>query len=150
MPESLDTSALSTKLWLSLWKASRSIEAHAHRSIASLDMSGTDFGILEALLHKGPLPVNTIGKKILLTSGSITTAVDRLEERGLVERIDDASDRRVRLVRLTASGTKLIKAAFMQHQKHLEKAMSHLNKEEQRNLLSLLKKLGQGADEVSL
>lgn len=111
-------------------------------------MSPTDFGVMEVLLHKGPLPVNTIGKKVLLTSGSITTAVDRLEERDLVERCDDPNDRRVRLVALTKEGTKRIEAAFSQHQAHIEVATSTLNKEEQRTLLALLKKLGHGADQL--
>lgn len=139
---------LGVKLWLSLWKASRSVEAHAHESIQGLGMSPTDFGVMEVLLHKGPLPVNTIGKKVLLTSGSITTAVDRLEERGLVERCDDPYDRRVRIVALTKEGTKRIEAAFQKHQAHLEVATSSLSTEEQRVLLSLLKKLGRGADQL--
>ena len=106
-----------TKIWVSLWKSGRSIESHALASIASLGMSLTDFAVLEVLLHKGPLPVNTIGKKVLLTSGSITTAVDRLEEKGLVERLDSPSDRRVRIVSLTKEGTRQIKVAFAEHQK---------------------------------
>ncbi len=140
------TGSAGTKIWLSLWKSGRSVESHALSSIASLGMSLTDFAVLEVLLHKGPLPVNTIGKKVLLTSGSITTAVDRLEEKGLVERLDSPSDRRVRIVSLTKEGTKQIKVAFAEHQKHLELAVSPLTKDEQRQLVELLKKLGQGAD----
>ncbi|MBX9947981.1 MAG: MarR family transcriptional regulator [Candidatus Obscuribacterales bacterium] len=135
-----------TRIWLSLWKSGRSIESHAMASIASLGMTLTDFAVLEVLLHKGPLPVNTIGKKVLLTSGSITTAVDRLEEKGLVERLDSPSDRRVRIVSLTKEGARQIKVAFAEHQKHLETAVSPLTKDEQRQLVELLKKLGRGAD----
>ncbi len=134
------------KVWLVLWKASRSIAAHANKSIESLGMCSSDFAVLEALLHKGSMPVNTIGKKVLLTSGSITTAVDRLEKRELVERIDDPDDRRIRLVRLTKEGTKLIKLAFAQHEKDLKSATSSLNEKELVTLVSLLKKLGEGAD----
>lgn len=141
-----DTEITGAKIWLSLWKSGRSVESHALASIASLGISLTDFAVLEVLLHKGPLPVNTIGKKVLLTSGSITTAVDRLEQKGLVERVDSPTDRRVRLVSLTREGTKQIKIAFAEHQKHLEVAVSPLTKEEQRQLVELLKKLGQGAD----
>jgi len=64
-------------------------------------MCGSDFAVLEALLHKGPLPVNEIGKKVLLTSGSITVAVDRLETKGLVERRAHGTDRQARMVHLT-------------------------------------------------
>src|SRR6202165_119785 len=73
-------------VFLVLWKAARAVEAYAEKSILQLEMCGSDFAVLEALLHKGPLPVNEIGKKVLLTSGSITVAVDRLEAKGLVER----------------------------------------------------------------
>ncbi|MDX1988598.1 MAG: MarR family winged helix-turn-helix transcriptional regulator [Candidatus Obscuribacter sp.] len=144
--------ATGTRLWLSLFKAKRSLERHALASISNLGMSNTDFAIMEVLLHKGPLPVNTIGKKVLLTSGSITTAVDRLVERLMVERIplSDARDRRVRLVRLTRSGTKLIKEAFKQHQRHLRRAVSALTEEEQDTLLTLLKKVGKGADALDI
>jgi len=142
--------ASGAKIWLSLWKSGRSVEVHALESIASLGMSLTDFAVLEVLLHKGPLPVNTIGKKILLTSGSITTAIDRLEHKGLVERSDSATDRRVRIVCLTKEGTQKIKIAFAEHQKHLELAVSPLSKDEQSQLVTLLKKLGKGADQLRM
>src|SRR5678816_1090611 len=95
-------------VFLVLWKALRAVEAYAQSSISQLEMCGSDFAILEALLHKGPLPINEIGKKILLTSGSITTAVDRLEDKGLVERRAHGTDRRAKVVHLTKDGKKLI------------------------------------------
>ena len=69
-------------VFLVLWKAARAVEAYAEKSVVELELCGSDFAVLEALLHKGSLPVNEIGKKVLLTSGSITVAVDRLEEIG--------------------------------------------------------------------
>ena len=87
--------------WLVLSKAAASVADRAHESIAHTGLGTTDFAILEALLHKGPMPVNTIGKKLLLTSGSITTAVDRLVAKGYVARNDHPDDRRVRVVELT-------------------------------------------------
>src|SRR5215213_10030470 len=95
-------------VFLVLWKAARAVEAYAQNSISQLQMCGSDFAILEALLHKGPLPINEIGKKILLTSGSTTTAVDRLEDKGLVERRAHGTDRRAKVVHLTKDGKKLI------------------------------------------
>jgi MarR family transcriptional regulator, 2-MHQ and catechol-resistance regulon repressor len=132
--------------WLVLWKTYRMVESLAVRSIESLSLCPSDFGVLEALLHKGPLPVNTIGKKVLLTSGSITALVDRLEKRGLVERFDDPSDRRVRLVRLTESGKALIQVAFASHEEHMDNAVADLTTDELANLIELLKKLGFGAE----
>src|SRR5687767_3338175 len=83
-------------VFLVLWKAARAVEAYAENSVSQLELCGSDFAVLEALLHKGPLPVNEIGKKVLLTSGSITSAVDRLENKALVERRAHQTDRRDR------------------------------------------------------
>ena len=99
-------------LWLVLWKAFDALQLHALDNIHSLGLGLSDFGVLEVLLHKGPLPVNALGQKIRLTSGSISIAIDRLEEKALVERKDDPKDRRARIVHLTAQGRKLIKCAF--------------------------------------
>src|SRR5450759_3298401 len=88
-------------LWLVLWKAYEEIRRHAERHIHSLGLGFSDFAVLEVLLHKGPAPVNTIGERVYLTSGSITAAIDRLERKSLVARCTDSSDRRARVVHLT-------------------------------------------------
>src|SRR6267154_4264648 len=130
-------------VFLVLWKAARAVESYAGKSITDLEMCGSDFAVLEALLHKGPLPVNEIGKKILLTSGSITVAVDRLEKRGLVERRAHGTDRRARIVHLTMVGRKVITHAYGDHAADMERlAASSLTKAERKTLISLLKKIG--------
>jgi MarR family transcriptional regulator, 2-MHQ and catechol-resistance regulon repressor len=133
--------------WLVLWKAHRAVEARAFQSIAETGLCASDFGILEALLHKGPLPVNVLGRKLLLTTGSITTAVDRLVSRGLVERKKHATDRRVRLVDLTAQGRLLIEPAFAQHAADLEQLVAVLTPAERSTLVALLRKLGTAAEQ---
>src|SRR5207249_11702715 len=95
-------------VFLVLWKAARAAQAYAEKSVSELEMCASDFAVLEALLHKGPLPVNEIGKKVLLTSGSITVAVDRLETKGLGERRAHGTDRRARIVPLTRGGREVI------------------------------------------
>jgi MarR family 2-MHQ and catechol resistance regulon transcriptional repressor len=90
--------------------------------------------------------VNVLGRKLLLTSGSITTAVDRLVERGLVHRTDDPGDRRVRLVALTTAGRRLIKPAFARHRSDLDDVVAVLAPRERATLVTLLRKLGHGAD----
>src|SRR2546421_7217248 len=107
-------------VFLVLWKSARAVESFAEKSITDLEMCGSDFAVLEALLHKGPLPVNEIGKKVLLTSGSITVAVDRLETKGLAERRAHGSDRRARIVHLTKEGRKLITRAYAEHAADME------------------------------
>ena len=130
-------------VFLVLWKAARAVESYAEKSITDLEMCGSDFAVLEALLHKGPLPVNEIGKKILLTSGSITVAVDRLEKRGLVERRAHGTDRRARIVHLTMEGRKLITRIYGEHAGDMERlAAASLTKAERKTLISLLKKIG--------
>src|SRR5256885_17232856 len=86
--------ASGTHVWLVLMKAHRALERLAIQSIESLEVCLSDFAIMELLLHKGAYPVNEIGRRIALTSGAITTAVDRLEARGLVTREAHESDRR--------------------------------------------------------
>ena len=130
-------------VFLVLWKSAHAVESYAEKSITDLEMCGSDFAVLEALLHKGPLPVNEIGKKILLTSGSITVAVDRLEKRELVERRAHGTDRRARIVHLTKEGRKLITRAYAQHAADLEQlASASLTTTERATLISLLKKIG--------
>ena len=138
-----DTSGV--HLWLVLWKAARTLQNHADQSIESLDLCQSDFGVLEALLHKGPLPIKTLGEKVLLTSGSITSAIDRLERRGWVERTADSGDRRSRIVRLTPDGRKTIRETFAGHKKHMEMAVSGFGTQERLVLIDLLRRLGQDA-----
>lgn len=133
-------------IWLVLWKASRAVGAYAERSISGLAICGSDFAILEALLHKGPLPVNEIGRRVLLTSGSITSAVDRLEAKGLVERRQSPDDRRSKIVHLTREGGRLITPAYAEHADDLERLVSDsLTRGERETLIRLLKKIGYGA-----
>jgi MarR family 2-MHQ and catechol resistance regulon transcriptional repressor len=130
-------------VFLVLWKAARAVEAYAEKSISQLEMCGSDFAVLEALLHKGPLPVNEIGKKVLLTSGSITVAVDRLETKGLVERRAHGTDRRARIVHLTKAGRKLITRVYADHAADMEQlASASLTRAERDSLIRLLKKIG--------
>ena len=129
-------------VWLVLMKAHRSLQRHAAASIASLDLGLSDFVVLEMLLHKGPMKVNDIGRKVDLTSGSITTAVDRLQARGLVSREINGEDSRSRIVQLTAKGRTLIRTAFEAHAASMENAAGGLNIKERRELVALLKKLG--------
>ena len=130
-------------VFLVLWKAARAVEAYAEKSVSELEMCGSDFAVLEALLHKGPLPVNEIGKKVLLTSGSITVAVDRLETKGLVERRAHGTDRRARIVHLTKEGRRLITRVYADHAADMERlASASLTRAERKTLIGLLKKIG--------
>ncbi len=134
-----------THLWLVMMKAFRTLERVATRSIESAEVGLSDFAVLEMLLHKGPQPVNEIGRRIELTSGAITTAVDRLESRRLVTREAHESDRRARIVCLTARGKEEAVKAFAIHRTAMDVAASGLSKSERATLIQLLKKLGSSA-----
>jgi MarR family transcriptional regulator, 2-MHQ and catechol-resistance regulon repressor len=130
-------------VFLVLWKAARAAQAYAEKSISEWEVCGSDFAVLEAVLHKGPLPINEIGKKVLLTSGSITVAVDRLETKGFVERRAHGTDRRARIVHLTKEGSKLITRAYADHAADMERlASASLTRAERKSLIRLLKKIG--------
>ena len=130
-------------VFLVLWKAARAVQAYAEKSVSELEMCGSDFAVLEALLHKGPLPVNEIGKKVMLTSGSITVAVDRLEAKELVERRAHGADRRARIVHLTKEGRKVITRVYADHAADMERlASASLTRAERKTLIQLLKKIG--------
>jgi len=140
------TAASGIHVWLVLMKAHRTLSRLAEESIEALDMCFSDFAVLELLLHKGGQPVNAIGKRVNLTSGSITTAVDRLEERGLVERGLDESDRRARIVSLTKRGRARITEVFAAHERAMGRAAAGLGPRERATLVHLLKKLGTTAE----
>jgi MarR family 2-MHQ and catechol resistance regulon transcriptional repressor len=135
-------------VWLVLMKAFQALLPHAAGSIKQTELGDSDFRVLEALLHKGPLPVNTVGPKVWLTPGSISVAVDRLVRKGLVSRKGRVGDRRVRQVELTAKGRVLITRGFREHAAAMETAVGVLSKNERVTLLRLLKKLGKHAAET--
>ena len=133
-------------VWLILMKAFQALMPHARENIARTGLGDSEFRVLEALLHKGPLPVNTIGPKVWLTPGSISIAVDRLVRKGLVVRKEQPADRRVRRVELTRKGRALIAATFREHAAAMENVVNVLSKKERTTLLRLLKKLGKHAE----
>ena len=144
-PRRSDRSGIHT--WLVLMKAHRTLARHAVRSIETVDMGLSDFAILEALLHKGPQAVSELGRRIDLTSGAMTTAIDRLEARRLVTRADHATDRRAWVIHLTPEGKALITTVFARHEDAMERAMHGLSRTERATLTNLLRRLGTTAEE---
>jgi MarR family transcriptional regulator, 2-MHQ and catechol-resistance regulon repressor len=131
--------------WLIWRKAHEAASDYLYRGIAETGISDTDFRVLEALLHKGPLPVNTIGPKVHLTPGSISVAVDRLLEKGLATRAESPDDRRVRIVALTKSGKDLIVPVFRKHSAEIGGVFADASPKELQILEKLLKKAGNRA-----
>ena len=132
-------------LWLVMLKAMRALTTYAAAGIEDTGLGDSDFRVLEALLHKGPLPVNTIGPIVDLTPGSISIAVDRLFAKGLVTRVESAEDRRIRIVALTPRGKDLIIPAFRKHARQMRRVFSELSPEELQRLEVALKRIGRRA-----
>lgn len=132
-------------LWVVLARAYRSMAAFVEHSIAGLGIGLSDFMILEALLHKGPSTMSALCQAALITNASMTAAVDRLQQRGLVERTSDTTDRRVRLVQLTGKGTALIRRLYTRHQRDLEEVMSGIPPADRTELRRALKTIGLAA-----
>lgn len=132
-------------LWVVLARAYRSMAAFVERSVASLDIGLSDFMILEALLHKGPLTMSELCEAALITNASMTAAIDRLEQREFVERVASKEDRRVRRVQLTAQGAALIKRLYVRHERDLEAVMSTIPAAERAELRRGLKTIGLAA-----
>jgi MarR family 2-MHQ and catechol resistance regulon transcriptional repressor len=130
------------RLWLVLARCYRALSQIAEHSIEDAGLGLTDFAALEALLHKGPLTITEIQSKVLLASGSMTAAVDRLENKGLIKRGPAPSDRRAKVLHLTSEGRRVVETAFSRHAAELESAMTVLDAIEKRRLHALLKKLG--------
>ena len=136
--------------WLILGKAFQAAAKYLYAGLEETGIDDTDFRILEALLNKGPLPVNTIGPKVNLTPGSISTAVERLVERGLVGRVESTQDRRVRIVSLTPKGKKLIGPIFRKHAAEIRKVFADASPKELRALEMTLKKIGKRAESLGI
>jgi MarR family 2-MHQ and catechol resistance regulon transcriptional repressor len=133
------------RLWLVLARAYGSMVAYIESSITSQGLGLSDFMVLEVLLHKGPLTISAIGDKVLLASASMTSAIDRLEKRGLVRRKTCDSDRRIRFVELTDCGKAFIEEIYARHEKDLEAVIGALCDEERGVIYEGLKKIGLAA-----
>src|SRR5438132_2840016 len=134
--------------WLVLGKAFQAVSKYSYAGLEGTGIDDTDFRILEALLNKGPLPVNTIGPKVYLTPGSISVAIDRLLDRGLVSRVESPEDRRVRIVSLTSKGKGLIAPVFHKHAAEIVKVFADASPKELRSLETVLKKIGKRAESL--
>ena len=130
------------RLWVILSRAHSAIAAHAGADVARHGLTLAEFGILEALYHRGPMLLGEVQRRILVSSGGITFLVDRLTAKGLVERRTCESDRRARYAALTPQGERLVAEIFPAHAEALTRAMSGLSAEEQETVADTLRTMG--------
>jgi MarR family 2-MHQ and catechol resistance regulon transcriptional repressor len=138
----------SLKLFIILSRAHRAFNDVVNSHIATFNLNPTEFAVLELLYHKGDQPLQQIGGKILLASGSITYVVDKLEQKGLLARRACANDRRVTHAQITEKGRQLIEEIFPSHQEQINEIASVLSDEEKSHVTELLKKLGLHAKDI--
>ena len=141
--------ATSAALWVVLARAYRSMETFVEHSVSALGIGLSDFMILEALLHKGPMTMSAICDAVLLANASMTAAIDRLEEKRFVERIASKEDRRVRLVHLTPEGTAFINRLYVRHLKDLDEVMKDVPPADRAELRRSLKTIGLAAQSLA-
>jgi MarR family 2-MHQ and catechol resistance regulon transcriptional repressor len=136
--------------WLIMLKAWQSMSRYVLPTLLEQGLGESDFRVLEVLLHKGPMPVNSIGPKVDLNPGSVSVAVDRLYKKGFVSRVESTRDRRVRTVALTEKGRKMFLPVFLRHKAVIQRAFQDVSPEELRQLEGALKKIGKRADALAL
>src|SRR5699024_11101276 len=146
--EQIEDEQLSLKLLVVLSRALESVKKQVVKDIKSYNVNLTEFAFLEFLYNKGKQPIQVIGKKVLLASRSITYVVDKLEEKGYLERVACPKDRRVIHGKLTAKGHELMDEIFPQHKKAMAEIFANLSKEEKEQSIELLRKIGLYADSI--
>lgn len=125
-----------------LLRASQSIEEVLRKDMQKYGLNMTEFAVLELLYHKGEQPIQKIGEKILITSGSITYVVDKLEKKGFVERVACPNDRRVTFATITASGKTFMNEIFPQHEQKVAQIFDVLSDDEQQQFIEMAKAVG--------
>ncbi len=148
-PQDVPT-ATALKLWVVLARANSSIEAHVVADIERHGFTPAEFGVLEALYHKGPLLLGDVQRRTLVSSGGTTFLIDRLEKRKLVERRLCVTDRRARYAALTAAGRARMAEIFPAHAEVVRRALAGLGLADQRQVTALLRVLGEEAAALSL
>lgn len=134
------------KLFTVLYRAHAALQEKSRQDIQRHGLTPAEFAVLEVLYHRGPLLQGEIRSKILVSSGGITYLVDRLAERGLVERQDCPEDRRARYAALTPQGVEFMAGIFPEHARCLERSMRGLSDQEKRQAIRLLRTLGKTAE----
>ena len=136
---------LALEVYIKLARAADSVSARINQHLAEVNLTVSQFGVLEALYHLGPMHQNRLAEKILKSTGNITMVVDNLVKRQLVERRRDPDDRRCITIHLTEAGQQLMQELFPRHVAVVVEEMEVLEREEQRQLAALCRKVGRKA-----
>ena len=141
-----DTERRALDAYIKLSRATAAVDSRINRPLAQVGLTTSQFGVLEAVWHLGPLTHGDVSRKLLKSSGNVTTVIDNLVKRGLVRRESDERDRRVSRVALTEAGRSLLESIFPTHVQRVVDAFRVLNPGELDTLAALLRRLGRGAE----
>ncbi|HVZ16150.1 MAG TPA: MarR family transcriptional regulator [Terriglobales bacterium] len=130
--------------FINLMRAANTVQNASNQHLDKFGLTPSQFAVLEALYHVGPLCLSELAEKILRTSGNLTMVVDNLEKSGYVKRVQSTEDRRFTRVEITDSGRKLIASVFPEHAAQIADLMGRLSADEQDTLRDLCRKLGTG------
>ena len=133
------------RAYVKLMRASRAVLARVEKLLAECGLTPTQLGVLEAVLHKGPLSQRALGRLVLTSAGNMTDVIDKLEARGLVRRVRVPGDRRSLRIELTEAGSALITDVIPRHATDIAGAMGGLDGAELAMLDGLLRRLGHAA-----
>ena len=136
---------LALEVYIKLARAADSVSARINQHLAEVNLTVSQFGVLEALYHLGPMHQNQLAEKILKSTGNITMVVDNLVKRQLVERRRDPDDRRCITIHLTEAGQMLMQELFPRHVAVVLEEIGVLEREEQEQLAALCRKVGRKA-----
>jgi MarR family 2-MHQ and catechol resistance regulon transcriptional repressor len=136
------TDQLTLNAFIKLMRATESMNSRLNTHLAEVDLTVSQFGVLEAVYHLGPLNQKTLGDKLLKSGGNITLVIDNLEKCSFVKREQDPSDRRAMLIHLTEKGRDFISDFFPKHLDHIRQEFEVLTQKEKKSLAEICKKLG--------
>jgi MarR family transcriptional regulator, 2-MHQ and catechol-resistance regulon repressor len=133
--------------FIKLMRATDSINAHLSRHVEAAGLTMGQFGVLEALLHLGPMKQCDLGAKLLRSGSNVTVVLDHLQGRGLIRRTRRQDDRRAVEVSLTPDGRRLIAGLFPTHARRITRLFGALSSRDQQRLGALCKTLGRNIPE---
>ncbi|WP_040287013.1 MarR family winged helix-turn-helix transcriptional regulator [Sporosarcina koreensis] len=137
------------KLFVVLSRANKVLHEETNRLIIAKGLNPTEFAVLELLFHKGKQPIQKIGEKILMRSGSMTYVINKLEANGYLQRETNVNDKRVTYVSISEKGKRLMETIFPEHADNITSLLSALTPVEQEEAVRLLQKLGVSIRDLS-
>lgn len=132
---------LSIELFITLSKSTKTVTDLIKEDIQQYGLIASEFSVLEYLYFEGEQPIQVIGSKVILTSGSMTYIINKLEDKKLIKRRQCKKDKRIYYIRITKKGIKLFEEVFPTHKKYIEKVFSGLNKNEKKQMIELFQKM---------